>query len=367
MAVTLLVATSGCGDDDGVALPDAGSDAGGRDAGAGVDAASADADTSRDAGAVRIDAGTRDGDAGIVDVGTACDPATYYERCDTDTSRIRRCLPASASSDTVHAVPCATGQRCLSHASGAGACVDSDLGLCDSTFVTRCDGTDTMIQCFLFTTPDGSIAGGEQRQRCGAGEECRATPGGTGVSCVPAGSEPCNPATYVPACGTDHQYRDCVDGAVRVSTGCAAGYVCATISGSTYTCVDGSLTACDPATFVDACEHGPDAAVVCDPVGFVTHERCGTTNPLCVVTAEGHAGCSYAGAPACPAGGYHMCDSAAPEYLQVCSSRGIPRRRRCIASPAAPSCACRTAEIAPMTFSTDCYTTASEPCASTDA
>ncbi len=313
-------------------------------------------------GALRADGGGDLADSGLIDTRADCDAASYYAACDEDPSRILRCLAAAGGGDTVHSVPCPSGQRCLGSAGGGAACADADLGPCDPSHVSRCDGPNTRITCELYASPDGLVAGVEAREPCAADEECRALSDETGAACVPMGASSCDEATYVPSCHDDHLYYQCESEAVRTSDPCGGGYVCVSIADGAFTCVDAALTSCDPESFTETCTHAPDVAVVCDPTGYEVHVRCGATNPSCVVVA-GHAGCSYPGAATCPLTGTSVCDDAAPEYVESCAA-GIPMRKRCIVSTVAPTCACRpsTAGIGP-----DCYTEAGEPCASTDA
>ena len=350
------IASAACGDDHVVRpRPDGGA----RDAAVSADAGAAP-DTGADAGGAR-DASTIDSsltDSGIVDTGMPCDPAAYFNACDADPSRILRCLGSGPS--TVHAVPCGAARACFTGPSGGAECSDTDLGLCDPEHVPSCSDEHTRVTCMLFAGPEGFVDGVKSRERCPATEVC--TMLATGAVCAPDGAEECDAAEYEPSCHDDHLYYACEGGIVRARNPCGDPYRCVRTAGSLFSCVDATLTMCDPDTAAPRCERAPESAVTCDATGYVVHAPCGTTNPLCVVIGDS-AGCSYPGAPACPPSGATRCDSTA-EHVEGCTTEGIPVRKRCIVSPAAPTCACRPSTTG---LPSDCYTEGGVPCASTDA
>ena len=314
------------------------------------DAARPDAQAAIDAA---IDTGATSADGGTVDLGTPCDAATYVGVCDAS-GRISYC------DVTVHVLACPGTSTCMTHTSGVAACVHPGYGFCDpSTYAVRCGDDTHLVDCSWIN----ATLGVEIPSACPGDTACRV--GSAGAVCVAATATPCDTATFVEHCGTDHLVHDCPGGFERLTNGCGAGYVCATIGGARYDCVDPSLTPCD-ASFAESCEHAPDAAVVCSTSGFVVHERCGFTNPTCV-SASSHAGCSYAGATSCTASSMLVCDTDT-QYLDSCTSSGIPVRTRCIVGTGAfATCACRRLERHPMSFTIECAQVDGTPCATTDS
>lgn len=121
-----------------------------------------------------------------------CDPATFVGQCEAGSAPV-----ACVEDRIVTQPPCVPPNVCLVGPQGA---VCAPEPTCDpARFEPRCVTQETRIRC--------SALGQEVAETCSEWSECRT--GENGGFCVSSTAQPCDPATFAPACNTQSSYRVC--------------------------------------------------------------------------------------------------------------------------------------------------------------
>ena len=149
---------------------------------------------------------------------------------------------------------CAAGMHCASFYDAANTsfsrCVPLEAEACDvESYLPRCQSTQQIRTC---QAPwEHPAAGNTVVIECGEGLSCRQ--GNTRDACVPADSEPCDPATFAGACdGASPVYCDEVLGFTQRQAACEADLVCK-VGAMGAKCVEPEAEPCDVSTYVSAC------------------------------------------------------------------------------------------------------------------